>query len=125
MILPKCSISAGNGVIIDAGFVYQGPGCSINGHEFVDISADLTVNEGSISAGDKIPSFSDIEADIEAWVWGYTFDETFGDTLNFADEEFANNIDEAFQFSSYSKVNASPFLLLILIFHYFLNKFFQ
>ena len=122
MILPKCSISAGNGVIIDAGYIYQGSGCSIHGDEFVDISADLTVNEGSISAGDKIPSFSDIEADIEAWVWGYTFDETFNDGFDFADEEFD---DETIQFSSStSKMNASPYLFFMFIL-YFLMKFFQ
>ena len=55
MIVPKCQISAGNGVIIEAGSIYQGPGCSMHGDNYVDLTADYTLNEGSITAG-KFPS---------------------------------------------------------------------
>ena len=56
MIIPKCSISAGNGVYIDAGTIYQGPGCSIHGDNLVDITFDYAFNEGSITAGEQLPS---------------------------------------------------------------------
>ena len=57
MILPKCFISAGNGVIIEAGSIYHGPGCSMHGGNYVDITADYTFNQGSITAG-KFQSLS-------------------------------------------------------------------
>ena len=55
MIVPKCLISAGNGVIIEAGSIYHGPGCSMHGGNYVDITADYTMNQGSITAG-KFPN---------------------------------------------------------------------
>ena len=113
MILPKCYISAGKEIIIDAQYIYQGPGCSMHGNELVDITADQTLNEGSITAGDLLPNKEDewkTSADIDK--------DKFVPTIP------DHNNDSTISSSSESiyTINTFTCLLIMTFFHCFFKK---
>ena len=135
MIVPKCSINAGNGVIIEAEFIYQGPGCSMHGDNFVDLTADLTLNEGGITAGKfpSLPSNPDPHS---------IFDMSFEEFEQYVFEEYLNsdwnwdtldstvpdsNIEPALELiftSDASTETATVFpVFMALVFHFFLKHF--
>ena len=129
MIVPKCLISAGNGVIIEGGSIYNGPGCSIHGDNFVDITADYTMNQGSLTAGDNLPTNPDPHP---------IFDMTFEEFEQYVFEEYLNSdLDWESLDSLVSEPTIQPFftshastetatvfsVLMALVLHFFLKHF--
>ena len=51
MIVPRCKITAGTKVTIQAGSFFFGPGCEMHGNEAVELTVGTVVNHGSITAG--------------------------------------------------------------------------
>ena len=129
MIVPKCLISAGNGVIIESGSIYNGPGCSIHGDNFVDITADYTMNQGSLTAGDNLPINPDPHP---------IFDMSFEEFEQYFFEEYLNSdwdwesldslvsdpILEQLFTSHASTETATVFsIFMALVFHFFFKNF--